>query len=111
MTRHGSDTVEKDFVGIRHEPLIGNAAKKLIERGDKRIGQKPHPLRCYVFPPGTERAGEGITGDEREMSDKLKELSQYLEKECKELPKEKQTHIWMLAHCAVCDAIPSFMGD
>jgi len=41
----------------------------------------------------------------------LNKLSKYLEDECKELPKGKQTHIWMLAHEAVYAAIPSYMGD
>jgi len=45
------------------------------------------------------------------MSDKLNKLSEYLEKECKELPKEKRTHIWCLAHDSVCDAIPSYLWD
>jgi len=41
----------------------------------------------------------------------LNKLSEYLEKECKELPKEKRTHIWSLAHDAVWNAIPYYMGD
>jgi hypothetical protein len=42
---------------------------------------------------------------------KLDELNQYLEEECRELTEKKRAHIWVLAHNAVCDAIPAFMWD
>jgi hypothetical protein len=41
----------------------------------------------------------------------LDKLSEYLKNECKELPKGKRTHIWLLAYDAVWKAIPSYMGD